>query len=153
MTPSRTALRQLAEAIGAIFEFTNPRGWIMEGEFVPADIYRLTIQDWMRDAPGLPERGHWFHQKLSAEYARHGRTEPNHPDDDVHDRYVGTAAEMLMGGQPDKAVIFYDRWAAMSGYAPISITSYRPITVDIRDALIVVRPDDFWVALVKPGAH
>lgn len=145
--------RKLAEEVGAVFEFTNPRGWWEGKDFAPADILCLTIQSWMRDAPGLPERGHWFHERLEAEYARHGRKEPNHPDDAAHDRYVGAAAEMIMGGQPDKGVIFYNRWAAMSGYAPIAVHSYRPVTIDIRDALIVVRPTDFWVATVRPGAH
>lgn len=145
--------RRLAEDIGAGYELTNPRGWIADSAFVPAEVYRLTIQDWLGNAPGLAERGQWFREKLSAEWLRHVRREPPRPDAGGYDQYLGATVEMLMGDMPDKAVIFHNRWAAMSGYPPIAVTSYRPITVDLGDALIVVRTDDFWVALIRPGAN
>lgn len=139
------AARALTRAVGSTFEFTNPRGWTLHGKVVPADIYAMRIQDWMRDAPGLPERGVWFHDELEKEYARVGKTEPRHPDDATHDRYVGAAVAMISGGQPHKAVIFYNRWAVMAGYAPIAVVSTNPITIDIHDALIVARPNNFWI--------
>lgn len=137
--------RALAKAIGGTLEFTSPIGWMMDGVIVPAGIYSLKIQDWMRSAGGLEERGHWFHDHLEAEYSRLGKIEASHPDDDNHDRYVGAAVEMILGGQPDKGVIFYNRWAVMAGYAPVSIVTRSPLTIDIRDALICVGGEDFWV--------
>lgn len=147
------AMKRLAETIGARLELTDPKGWFHDGNFVSADIYRLIAQDWIATAPGLTERGRWFHTKLSAEYARHGRQEPSRPSDAAADRHIGAAVEMMMAGQPDKGAVFWNRYAAMANCPSVVITSYRPVTVDIRDALIVVRNDDFWVALVKPGAH
>lgn len=145
--------RRLAEDIGATYEFTNRTGWIMDGAYVPAEVYRLTVQDWLRDAPGLEERGGWFQARLASEYVRHGRKPPASTDDPAVLRHTGAAMEMLMGGQANKAAILYARFAAMSGRAPIMVTSYHPTTVDLGEALIVVRPDDFWVALVRPGAN
>lgn len=143
----------LAKRIGGKRLFTNRNGWIMDHKTVPAEIYGLTIQDWIAGAPGLVERGHWFHERLEAEYRRLGAVDPSpHPDDPEHDRYVGAAAEMMMGGQPHKAAVFYSRWANMAGYAPISIIkdTFPAMTVDIQDAIIIVRPDgDFWVSACR----
>lgn len=137
--------RALVKAIGGVYEFTNPQGWVMDLDPVPADIYSMHVQSWIRDAEGLRERGGWFHAKLESEYARFGKTEKPHPDDPTHDRFVGAACEMILGGQPQKGVIFYNRWAVMAGYEPIQIVGFTPLTIDIRDAMLVVRADDFWM--------
>lgn len=139
----------LAKAIGGVKEFTNPQGWHKDGKPIPADIYGLRIQDWMRMAPGLVERGKWFHDRLTAELAKHGAEEIAHPDDEVHDRYVGAAVEMFLGGQSMKGCILYNRWAAMAGYAPIHVASLNPVAVNIGTALLVVRDGDFTVAGVE----
>lgn len=142
----------LAKRIGGKFWFRREKGWVVNNDPVPADIYRLTVQDWMETAPGLKERGHWFHDRLEAEYRRLRKADPSpHPDDDIHDRYAGMAVEMFLGGQPHKGVILYNRWAAMAGYALVSIASLTPLTVDIQDALVVVRENDFYVATVLRG--
>lgn len=145
------ATKALATRIGGKHLFTNPRGWVMDLDPVPADIYGIGITDWMRTAPGLEERGHWFHEKLEAEFARHNKVEPNHPDDDVHDRYVGAACEMFLGGQPVKAAIFYARWAKMADYEPFKILNFDPLTVDIGTAILIVPTDgrDFWIAACR----
>jgi hypothetical protein len=141
------AARALAKTIGGRYEFTNPRGWVKDGQTISADIFALRIQDWMRTAPGLEERGRWFHDLLEGEYERLGKAEPQHPDDPGHDRYVGAACEMILGGQPDKAVIFYNRWAMLADYATIRIASRSPLALDIRESILIVRPDgQFYVA-------
>lgn len=140
------AARGLTTALKFRCEFTAARGWVMAGKVVPADIVTLPIQQWMHDAPGLEERGQWFHRRLTQEYERLGKTEQRHHDDASHDRYVGAAAEMLLGGQPHKAAHFYNRWAVMAGYEPIAVLSEDdPVTIDIRDAILVMRGDDFEV--------
>lgn len=143
--------RALAKCVGGKRLFTNPTGWVRDNKTIPADIFGITIQDWMLTAKGLEERGHWFHERLMQEYARLGRKEAPHPDDDTHDRYVGMACEMFLGGQPEKAVILYCRWAAMAGYAPIHLVSRNPIAVDIHDAIIVVKNNDFYVSALTRG--
>lgn len=143
----------LVRAIHGSLEFTLPKGWIFNDQFVPAGIYSLSVQDWQRTAPGLIERGEWFHHRLEAEQEKLGNFEPNHPDDPIHDRYVGAAVETILGGQPRKGVIFYSRWAAMAGYAPISIVTETPLVLDIGTALIAIRNNDFWVMGCRSAQH
>lgn len=135
----------LTRMIHGVYEFTNPRGWVFKNELVPADIYALRIQDWMKRAPGLVERGHWFHDRLVDEFKKQGHVEPQHDDDETHDRYVGAAAEMFLAGQYVKGAVFYNRWAVMSGYAPIGIVTEQPLVLDIGNALLMIRNNDFWV--------
>lgn len=135
----------LVRAVHGVRQFTRKRGWVVDLDEVPADIYALDVKEWMRRAPGLEERGRWFHARLEQEYARHGRTEPPHDDDPVHDRYVGAACEMILSGHAQKGVVLYNRWAVMAGYQPVQIMSLNPVTINIRDAVIIIRGDDFWV--------
>lgn len=139
------AAKALARAIGGQFQWTNTTGWIMDGKPVPAEIWSLTIQDWMRTAPRLVERGQWFHERLEAEMARHGAQEAAHAPDRAHDRYVGAAVEMFFGGQPRKGAVMYNRFAALGGYLPIEIVETEPLAVDIGTAVLVMREDDFFI--------
>ena len=147
------AAKGLARLIGGQLQFTNPKGWVMDGKVVPADIMSLRVEDWMRDAPGLVEKGQWFHDRLKQEFARHGVEDLAHEDDDVHDRYVGAACEMFFGGQPLKAQVLYNRWACMAGYHPIQTVSLDPLAVDIGTALLVMRDGDFFIPSPKQTAH
>lgn len=142
--------RALARALGWTEEFVNPRGWVVDKDPVPATIVGLRLQDWARSAPGLEERGHWFHVKLEEEFKRHGKSEAPHPGDAVHDRYVGLAFEMLLGGQAMKAQIFYQRFCALGDYVPFVVINESPLTIDIQSAIIIVKPDgDFWCPVVR----
>lgn len=144
--------RALAKAIHGVFEFRLERGWVKDGGLVPADIYSLQIQRWlgMSDDPALLSEGMSFHDKIAREYAELGKEEPQHPTDELHDRYAGVAALMIRAGQARKAVIFYNRWAAMAGYAPIAVVSENPTIIDIQEALIQVTNDgDFFVLRIK----
>jgi hypothetical protein len=143
------AARALAKAIGGVHEFTLPGGWVKDGKPIPADVFSLTIQGWMKSSPDLPSRGKWFHGRLNAELDRLGIAEPPHDDDETHDRYVGAACEMMFGGQPDKACIFYNRVASLARWHPIAILDYEPLVVNIGSAILVMRGDDF-IAIPPP---
>ena len=143
------AATAMARTVGMAREFTNPRGWINGDQPLAADIYSMTIQHWMRAAPGLVERGEWFHRRLEAELARHG-VDASYAGDQTHDRYAGAAYEMLLSGQTDKAVLFYNRVAVMAGYPTIAITERRPLEIDLGSVTIAMRGDDFWVPDVRP---
>lgn len=147
------AARALAKTIGGRLQFRAERGWQMDGVIVWADIFALSIQDWMRDAPGLADIGEWFHRTLAAEYERLGHAEPIHPDDAAHDRYVGAAVAMMRGGQPFKAAIFYNRFAIMAGVLPITILQTDPIMVGIREGVVLeLHGQNFFVASVATSA-
>jgi hypothetical protein len=146
---AKALMRALAKDIGARMEFRSQRGWEKEGKVIPADIWRVPVQDWMMTAPGLEEKGAWFHDRLEAELERLGASELAHPDDPVHDRYVGATCEMLSNGQPIKAVAVYNRFAHFAGYYPIRLLSLDPLLVDIGNAILNVSGGDFTVAAVR----
>ncbi len=136
------AARTLAKSVHLVYQFTNPSGWIRDGEPISTDIFALSIQDWIRTAPGLETYANWFRERLDAEFAAQGHAVPQHPYGNANDRYIGAAAAMMLGGQLDKAAIFYNRFAAMAGYASMSIVSHDPVTIDIGNALVVLSGED-----------
>lgn len=113
---------------GMRHEFTRPDGVKINGEILPVDVYSLTLQDWIKKAPGLAERGEVFHEWLNEQAAHAGHVQP-HDHDPNHNRYVGATLEMFLGGQPMKGVLSYNRWAVLSRHAPIALASLEPPTI------------------------
>lgn len=146
------ASRALARHLGWSKEFTNPTGWTIGDRVVPADIYAVRLFDWWKTAPGLAERGEWFHKRLNEEYTRLTGAAPKHgADDGSHDRMTGLVTEMILNGQPNKAVLVYRRWAQLADHPPIRVMQYDPLTIDIHGAILIVQgDDDFFVASVLP---
>ncbi len=144
------AARGLALAIHGKPEFRIEQGWVKDNQIVYADIYSLQIQTWMANTPNLEAEGILFHYKLEQEYERLGKEHEPHPVDPVHDRYVGAAVMMARNGQARKGVVFYNRWAGISGYAPVQVVSDDPVILDIQESLIQVTDDGgFFVLRVK----
>lgn len=127
--------------IHATREFERKAVWPSPDGPVDLSFWSIRYEDWVRRTDGLIESGKAFHARLDAEYARHGKKPHAHPDEDCHDRYVGICAEMIYGGQPDKAVILYNRWARFSGYGPIALISRSPIVIDIGEAVLLIEPE------------
>lgn len=134
--------RALVRAIHGRLEFRLTEGWVIEDKAVYADVYSLTIQEWMKTAPGLVEKGQWFHHRLEEEFQKHKLPPDIHPEDPVHDRYVGVAVEMFLNGQRNKGVILYGRIASMAGYHPVHLEGNL---LDIGNALLMLRGNDFWM--------
>jgi hypothetical protein len=134
-----------ARLAGGVLAFERPDAWQTESGLVAVRYYALHYNDWAKNAPGLIDRGKWFHDLLESEKRRLGSVAPVHSDDIAHDRHVGSAVEMIFGGQPAKGIILYNRWARFAGYALIGATSYDPLTIDIAECLIRVGADTFEV--------
>lgn len=115
---------------GMTHEFVRPDGVKINGKTISVDIYRLSLQDWIKKAPWLIEKGAQFHEWLNAKAAVLGFSSP-HDNDDNHNRYVGAVLEMFLGGQPVKATQMYNRWAVISRHAPIKLVSLSPPTIDM----------------------
>lgn len=115
-----------AKYVGMKHEFTRPDGCRFKGEIIPVEIYSERIQDWAAEAPYLVEKGEWLHEKMREEGKRLGLKEAPHEDDENHNRYVGATLEMVYGGQYNKAVAFYNRWALVSRHPTISLVSTEP---------------------------
>lgn len=133
----------LARACGAKHEHRTKQQF-PDREF-PVEIMGGRIQDWVRFAPGLIERGQEFHCRLEEKCRAAGIPVKHHEQNDWHDRHVGVAAGMVLGGQPVKAVVFYNRWAAMALAPPLNVVSAEPLVLDIHDCRLEIQGDDFKV--------
>ena len=110
--------------------------------------YSKTLAEWVLTAEGWSSAANGSTETEAAKNEA-GASSPIHDDDDAHDRYVGAAVAMIQGGQFVKAIHFYNRWAVLAGYATVSIIADNPVVIDIRDALIAVRGEDFEVILCR----
>lgn len=135
--------------VGATREFDRKAVWPTKNGFVDLSFWALRYPDWVRKTPELIESGKAFHRHLEEELARHGIDEPHHGDEECHDRYVGACAQMVYGGQPEKAVILYNSWARFSGYGQIALLSRNPLVVDIGDAVLQIDDGTFKVVFCR----
>lgn len=139
----------LVRAIHGQLQFTRENVWPIGNQMVAVGHYALPIMAWAGKADGLAQSGEWFHGKLEAAKAETAGAAPLHDDDLAHDSFVGATVEMIAAGQVAKAMNFYGRWAKFAGYGPIAVIATNPIVIDIGDALLAVRGDDFDVLLCR----
>lgn len=138
------AARVAARRTGFRSLFTSPIPW--GDAWVAAECLTLTLDHWALEESARTEPlGAWFHAQLEAAKHTAGSRGETHPHDPIHDRAVGAAGLMMQHGQPEKAVRFYNIWAACAHYASIALLRTRPIVVDLRDAIVEVRPDTLEV--------
>ena len=144
--PAHNRVGALAPLIGWQKEFERKACWpsVNDG-MVDCAFYSIRYEDWLRKTPGLMETGRWFHERMREECARLGHPEERHADEDCHDLTVGACIETIMGGQLEKAIICYNKWARFAGYGAIALVSRSPLLIDIGDALIHVLDNDFRV--------
>jgi hypothetical protein len=121
--PGNAPALAAARKAGFKLEFTTPHGWITPEGSLPVAWYRLGIIEWMAAAPGLVERGRWFHEAVVEACKRANVTRAPHPDDDTHNRYAGMACEMVLGGQVVKAIHFLNRISAITRAPPLVLLS------------------------------
>lgn len=143
------AAAALTRRMGWEFQFERANAWQTASGLTSVRYFAKTINQWANTAPGIADTGHWFHEKLEDAKIAAGSAMPIHDDDDAHDRYVGATCEMVMAGQFAKAMAFYHRWAPFAGYAPISVIATNPLVIDIGDALLAVRNDNYEVLLCR----
>jgi hypothetical protein len=62
---------------------------------------------------------------------------PEHPEDRVHDRYVGAAVRMCKRGWALKGVGLYNVYAVAAGYTPVQLINSDPVMVDCSEPGIV----------------
>jgi len=96
-------------------------------------IFSLFVADWIRNSGGLVERGASFIDDLGLDTRA----------DDHCRRHVGAAIEMISGGQPQKAAVFYNRWAAMCGRLPLTLVSISSVAFELLGAAIIFKKNKF----------
>lgn len=138
-----------APLLGWVRQFERKAVWPTNDGPVDVSFWSLFYNDWVRKTPDLMATGRAFHARLDQEFVRHGVTEPQHADEDCHDLHVGACAEMIFGGQIEKAVSLYNVWARFSGYGQIGLVSREPAVLDIGNALLQIGDGNFKVILVK----
>jgi hypothetical protein len=154
-----TLLTQIPSHNRAATMFAPMAGWTKEFEragiwpsvedgVVDMSFLALRYDDWVRKTPELMASGRLFHEQLEREFERHGAQDKKHADEDCHDLHVGACFEMIRGGQLDKAVILYNRWAQFSGYGEIVLVSRDPTVLNIGTALIQIYENTFKVLKV-----
>lgn len=140
----------LAKRMGWEFRFERSNAWLTSGGIlVGVRYFAKTLEQWVSTADALEASGHMFHVKLEAAKLATGAKWPVHDDDLAHDRYVGAAVEMIACGQVAKGIEFYNSWARFAGYGFIAVIAADPVVIDIGDAILAVRGDDFDVLLCR----
>lgn len=142
------AANKFCHIVGATLEFQREKVWPTKEGNVDLNFYALRYDDWLRQTPDLMKSGQAFHDRLETERVRLDHQTPIHPDEDCHNLHVGACAEMIYGGQPEKAVVLYNRWARFVGfdcYKPVSVVSRSPLLIDIAQAILLVGDGDFKV--------
>jgi hypothetical protein len=139
-----------APLVGWRFEFERKAVWALDEGAADMSYFSMRYEDWARKDENLVAAGRVFHARLDAEFERHKAPHDQHPDDEAHDRYVGACMAMVLAGQPEKAVVLYNRWARFAGYEPITMISRSPLLIDIKIALLMVENDNFKVIQCRP---
>jgi len=139
----------LVRAIHGQKQFERANAWPTADGLVGIAYYSLPIITWAGKCEEVAASGHWFHEKLEAAKAATAGAAPLHDDDEAHDRYVGATVEMIAAGQVAKGIAFYNRWARFSGYGPVVVVASNPVVIDIGDAILAVRDQDFEVLLCR----
>ena len=145
------AAKAAAEAQGMRFEFTRPEGCLFRDRPTDVHIYSFRLQDWVVRGDGLAETGAWLHSRMEQEADRLGITVPRHDEDPNHNRYVGAAVEMVLGGRPGKGVAFYNRWVSLARQTRggmlqhVSLVSENPTVIRFDIGLMRFHADDIEV--------
>ena len=141
------AAERFCKFVGASLWFERKDAWPTADGACDVRFYVLSYMDWANKyAEPLIESGKAFHERFEQECERLGQ--PNgfrHHDELCHDLHVGACAEMIYGGQPEKAVVVYNRWARFAGYPQIALLQRNPLVLDVGEGVIVVENNSFKV--------
>jgi len=125
--------------------YAMPVPW-HDGALALATFWSLTAERWALTADRPQSLGEWFHVQLAL---AQGGDFQLHADEVVHDRMVGAMGLMACSGQGEKAVRFYNAWAALTGYHPVQLLREHPVVIDLHDAVVEVRNGSMEVLLCR----
>ena len=137
---------RFCEAVGASFEFSRQDIWPGPDGVCGCYFYALRYDEWVKQTDALEHSGGVFRARYALECERLGSSMS--PFISI-DRYLGAFAEMLYAGQPDKAVILYNRFARFGGFSSIALLARDPIIIDIGTAVLQIGENSFKVLKVR----
>ncbi len=121
-----------AEIAGFVETHRREGHFPMADSLVGASYRSLLYRDWVLRHEPNRAAGQAFHEQLHAA----GHELATHPEDPVHDAWVGATILGCRAGNVRKAIRLFNRWALQTGYFPSAIVSEIPPIVDTGDALI-----------------
>lgn len=114
-------------------------------EMVGGSFRSLKYEDWvLRHKPNL-RAGERFHDLIQAASPNLG----THPDDQVHDAFVGAAVLGVQAGNTQKAIALFNRWAAQAMYQLATVVSEHPVIIETGDAVLGMIDGEMQVLEVK----
>ncbi len=126
---SNRAANILARRAGLKHSYQIPLGFNGLSGREDCDHFGLTLWDWIISNELLRIVGHDFHERLSEAIG-----ELSHPDDPIHDKFVGYAMSCLLMNNGARGVEVYNSWAAVSGYQPVAynngVTTFDNVSID-----------------------
>lgn len=135
-----------ARRIGMRFDWLSAKGWVEGDEDRAVPIHSLRFTDWPETCPDmLRPIGEWFHAEVQAQLAELGRPPIEHAEDAFHDVVAGAVVAMIHGGQPMKAVTYYNRRAGVAKTPYIRVVSATPLELDLHDCRVRVTNQTFEV--------
>lgn len=129
--------------------FTQASVWPVPDGALDVTWFGLDLWTWAMRAHEPLNAGHAFHAQLEAAKLATGSALDTHADDETHDRIAGATYLMALAGNAVKAVTFYNRWAVVAGYVPITLVSLQPVILDIGDAVMSMRKGELQVLLCR----
>lgn len=135
---SSPAAAWIARAAGMKLDGRRPYPHRVAGAQVDIGIYSIDVHEWLRLASASPAYeaiGQRFHDSLFAQ-----QEHENHPEDAAHNGVLGVVLVMGTRGQPYRAELLYNRWAAINNFAPAAVLHVRGgvVTLDIANAVVEV---------------
>lgn len=110
---------------------------VAPGHATRARYLSLPLDTWAVHGCGLAAVGQWFHDAFDQMRAADALSLPAHPDDPTHNQFVGAAILMIDGGQVEKGIGFYNRWARWVGYPTIGLVTLTPPVLDLGAGIVV----------------
>lgn len=128
------AATALTKAVGMNSVTVLPNGWATSDGVIPATVYNLTLQDWLKRDFSMAERGSWLQRRWQ--------------NNEVEDtQALGLTYNMMLYGQSRKAAIFLKRWLAIAGKTVnVEWISDEPARLRVGENFIVVRGEKNFIA-------
>jgi hypothetical protein len=103
----------------------------------------MRYSDWAHSDPSNRLRGVWFRELLEAKLAVRGSNAPELlRENATSDSAIGATIATIRGGQLDKAILFYDRWAKFAQAPALGLVARWPVTLSLGNGLLVVFNED-----------
>lgn len=134
-----------ADRAGFVETHRRENAFPLGDQLVGASYRSLLYRDWVvRDRLNIG-LGEMFHERLHAE----NPALVAHPEDKVHDAWVGATLAGCGEGNIVKSIRLFNRWAVQTGYMPAAILSERPPVIDTGDAIMTMIEGQRQVLRVK----